>query len=277
LLVGGQTFARHRVAYLLAAVVVFSLPAVAWYVAARIGWVEWPAGSTELGLILGISAAVIIAFEMLIWPRKGLRGRRLGRTRVWMYWHVWLGLASLPLAVVHAGFRFGGPLTTLVLGLFLILIASGVWGLAMQQIIPRKLLNEFAAETIESEVDRVMAYHVLEADELVRAATAGSRTEPLVAFYADEVRPYLDNGRRSSSALRSAGRAAGLFADLAIRAPNATTAVRRLDELCAYRRQYDAQVRLHAWLHNWQLVHLPLSVALCLVLVVHIVTALKYW
>lgn len=276
MLVGGTTFARHRVAYLLIAVAVVCLPAAGWYLAARLGWTEWPSGSTRLGLLLGIAAAGIIAFEMLLWPRKKLRGHRLGRARAWMYWHVWMGLVSVPLAVGHAGFRFGGPLTSLVLVLYLLVIASGVWGLAMQQVIPSKLLHGFAAETIEPEVDRVMGYHRREADELV-AAAGGGPADPLVAFYLDEVRPYLERGRRSGSVLRSAARSAGLFADLGARAPEAAGTVGRLEELCAARRQYDAQVRLHGWLHNWQLIHLPLSVALCVVLAVHVVTALKYW
>jgi hypothetical protein len=277
LLVGGTTFARHRVAYLLAAVVVFGLPAAGWYLAARLGWTEWPSGSTRLGLFLGILAAATIAFEMLLWPRKALRGRRLGRTRRWMYWHVWLGLASVPLAVGHAGFRFGGPLTSAVLVLFLLVIASGVWGLAVQQVLPHQLLHGFAAETVEPEVDHVMKVHQYEADELVQVAAAGGLADPLMTFYLDEVRPYLAGGRMSGSVLRSAAQSAGLFADLAARAPAAAGVVRRLEELCAARRAYDAQARLHAWLHNWQLVHLPLSVALCVVLAVHIVTALKYW
>jgi hypothetical protein len=276
LLVGGTTFARHRVAYLLVAVAVACLPAAGWYLAARLGWTDWPSGSTRLGLLLGIAAAAIIAFEMLLWPRKKLRGHRLGRTRVWMYWHVWLGLASVPLAVGHAGFRFGGPLTTAVLALYLVVIASGVWGLAMQQALPHRLLHGFAGEAIESEVDRVMVAYQREADELVTVAGTGPN-DPLMAFYLDEVRPYLDAGRQSESALRSAARAAGLFADLAARAPASVATVRRLEELCAARRQYDLQARIHGWLHNWLLIHLPLSVALCVVLVVHIVTALKYW
>jgi hypothetical protein len=276
LLVGGTTFARNRVAYLLSAVVVICLPAAGWYFGARFGWTEWPSGSTRFGLFIGIIAAAIIAFEMLLWPRKRLRGIRLGRTRRWMFWHVWLGLASVPMAVGHAGFRFGGPLTAMVLILFLLVIASGVWGLALQQVLPGRLLHGFANEAIEPEVDQVMAYHRREADELVTAAGCGP-SDPLSTFYVDEVRPYLEMGRRSWSALRSAARSAGLFSDLQARAPAVAPTIRRLEELCAVRRQYDAQVRLHHWLHNWQLVHLPLSVALCVVLAVHIVTALKYW
>jgi hypothetical protein len=33
---------------------------------------------------------------------------------------------------------------------------------------------------------------------------------------------------------------------------------------------------MHAWLHGWLLAHVPLSVALVLLAVIHIVTALRY-
>jgi hypothetical protein len=277
LLVGGTTFARHRVAYLIGAVVVFCLPAAGWYLGASMGWAPWPTGSSELGLWFGIAGAAIIAFEMLIWPRKYLRGRRLGRARRWMYWHVWLGLLCVPFSLIHTGFHFGGPLTSAVLLLFVVVIASGVWGLAMQQVVPHRLLHGYPMETIEPEVDDVMGYYRKEADELVGVAAGPGPGDPLRTFHTEEVDPYLEKGRRSRSALRSAARAAGLFADLAARAPTAAPAVRKLEEWCTARRQYDQQARLHFWLHNWQLVHLPLSVALCVALAVHIVTALKYW
>lgn len=277
MLVGGATFTRHRVSYLLAATAVVCLPAAGWYLAAAVGWTDWPSGSTRPGLVLGMAAAAIIGFEMLLWPRKRLRGYRLGRTRTWMYWHIWLGLISVPLTLGHAGFRFGGPLTSAVLVLYLLVIASGVWGLLLQQVLPGRLLDRFSAETIESHVDPVMAYHRREADDLV-ARLGGNTGDPLVAFYIDEVRPYLQHGRRSGSVLQSASVASGLFADIASRASApAADIASRLEGLCAARRQYDAQARLHGWLHGWLLLHLPLSVALCVLLVVHIVTALKYW
>jgi hypothetical protein len=277
LLVGHSPSPTRRVGCLLLAVLAFALPAAGWYAAARLGWTPWPAGSTGVGLTLGIVAAAIIAFEMLLWPRKALRGYRLGRARTWMFWHVWLGLLSLPLAVVHTGFRFGGPLPAAVLILFLVVIASGVWGLAMQQVLTHKLLHDFPTETIETEVDAVMAHHAAEAERLVDATATGGPADPLRALYREEVEPYLKAGRASGSALGSASRAAGLFADLAARTPPAAPVVRRLEELCAARRLYDRQARIHVWLHNWVLVHLPLSVALTVLLAAHAVTALKYW
>ena len=53
--------------------------------------------------------------------------------------------------------------------------------------------------------------------------------------------------------------------------------VRRLEELCAARRQYDLQARIHGWLHNWLMLHLPLSVALIVLMFIHVWTAVKVW
>jgi hypothetical protein len=277
LLVGDSSSPRRRISYLLLAVAAFGLPAAGWYAAATVGWAPWPAGSTAGGITLGIVAAAIIAFEMLLWPRKQLRGYRLGPARTWMFWHVWLGLLSLPLAVIHTGFRFGGPLPAAVLVLFLAVIASGVWGLAMQQVLTHKLLHDFATETVETEVDAVMAHHAAEAERLIESAATDGAVDPLRGLYREEIEPYLKSGPAFGSALRSASRAAGLFADLAARAPAAGPTVRRLEALCTVRRQYDQQARIHVWLHNWVLVHLPLSVALTVLLAAHAFTALKYW
>ena len=273
MLVGGTTFAQLRIAYLLGWVAVACLPVLAWWEAARLDLVDWPSGSTRIGMLLGFAGAAIIAFEMLLWPRKQFRRFRLGRTRRWMYWHIWLGLVSLPLAVSHAGFQFGGLLTTVVLVLFLLVIASGIWGLSLQQVLPHRLLDAFPYETIEGEMDVVMRHERTCAGELVAANTVPR--DPLRAFFEEQVDPYLSDGKASASPLRSASRANAIFNDFALRQPSASGLLDQLRRSCDARRQYDQQARIHRWLHNWLCIHVPLSVALCILLAVHIVTALE--
>ena len=72
------------------------------------------------GAIVG---GLIVGFEMMILPKKWFRGKRFGNTRTWMRLHIWLGLICLPVILVHAGFGFGGPLTTVTLILFLLYTA----------------------------------------------------------------------------------------------------------------------------------------------------------
>jgi len=49
-----------------------------------------------------------------------------------------------------------------------------------------------------------------------------------------------------------------------------------LSDICDEARQLRRQERLHHWLHDWLLLHIPLSLALILLGAVHAVMALRY-
>jgi len=181
--------------------------------------------------------------------------------------------------------------------LFMLVIGSGAWGLAMQQIIPRKLLDEIPAETIATERHIVLMQLVGEANALVdsvrsdedleeeEVATVVVNVKPgvyratqLVRFYRNQIVPYLKSECLGRGPLSTRGRAFNLFADLRRGAdPVLEGTVNRLEAICETRRQLDRQYRLYYWLHNWLLVHLPLSIALTVVLFLHVGYALKYW
>jgi hypothetical protein len=277
---------------------------------AAAGLWDWPPRpSSPPGVACGLLGGAIVLFEMALLPRKWLRGRRLGATKRWMRLHVWLGLVCLPVLLVHAGFGFGGPLTTVTLALFLAVTASGVWGLVMQQWLPQKILADVPAETVSSQVDFTGDCHAEEALRLVAALTeadgdfgpapaagaapaatltrAGARAEPVVTGrtaadlrgFADRaLLPYLRAGRRSRSPLASRAEVERRFARFRELTPDeARPALDRLEALCDLRRQWDLLLRLQAWLDNWLLVHLPLAVALTGLMAVHAARALKYW
>lgn len=252
--------------------------AAAWFGSLFGAW-EWPPKpSGGFGVTLGFVAAGVVLFEMLIWPRKLLRGWRLGATRGWLRLHVWVGFASLPVVLLHAGFGFGGPLPVATMTLFLVVYASGLWGLILQQWLPRKMLADIPAETVASEVGLLGDGFVSEADALTQAAVAdGADAAELAAFRDTLLVPYLRHGRRASP-LGARAEADRQFARLAESVPSAArTHVRRLRRLADARRQLDHQRVLHAWLHGWLAVHLPLSVAMTGLMVLHAVRALKYW
>ncbi len=306
MLVGGTTFARRRVAFLLFAASLIAAPALVWYLGALAGYFAWPSGAGPWGFWFGVAAFLIVLFEMALWFRKKLRGRRLGATRAWMFWHVWLGLIAIPLAIIHSGFFLGGSLSAWVLILFLIVCVSGIWGLLMQQIIPRRLLDDIPAESIVTEMDTLMREYITIAngllvsyrtaagladgeehaaksggvEKIVRAAPA-YRTTQLTAFFDQRIVPYLSRGKRSGSPLRSRAKAAQLFNQLrkgpAAEIRGFVKIVDRLESICESRRQFDTQARFYFWLHSWLCVHAPLSWALTILLVAHAVIALKVW
>lgn len=190
-------------------VVLTILAAVAasiWYFYASAGADRWPGGSSLPGFTFGILGGLICAFEMLLWWRKKVRTWRIGRAQAWMRAHIWLGLLSVPLLVYHSGFRLGGPLSTVLMVLFLVVIASGIWGLTVQQLLPSKMLHEVPAETIYSQIDRILAQLADEAERLVLATCgpAAGETPPAAAEEEAAATGFLTIG-----AVRVAGRVQG--------------------------------------------------------------------
>ena len=83
--------------------------------------------------------------------------------------HIWLGLLCVPLLALHSGFRWSaGPLSSVLMFVFFVVIASGIWGLALQQVLPKIMLENVPAETIYSQIDRVLAQSTEEAERIVR-------------------------------------------------------------------------------------------------------------
>ena len=92
------------------------------------------------GLAFGGVAAAFLLFAALLGIRKRLRTWHLGRMESWLKGHVWLGLLTLPLVLFHSGFHVGGALTTVLMVLLVTTIATGVYGLVVQRLVPRTLL-----------------------------------------------------------------------------------------------------------------------------------------
>lgn len=307
MLLGKSRSVRARIAAILGATAAITAvgAGVPW-LGAKLGLWGWPAPSSRLGVFLGLFGGWIVLFEMALLPRKWLRFLRLGSTGLWMRLHIWLGLVCLPVILVHAGFGFGGPLPAFTLILFLLVTASGVGGLILQQWLPEKLLAEVPGETVASQIDFVAGRHTEEAVQLVEAlitappefdafdakparggllvalrgepAVIGAAAEELRLFRDKVLVPFLRGDRSRRSPLHSRNDADRQFAMLRDSLPEpALPAINRLEELADLRRQWDYQSRLNGWLHGWLVLHLPLSVAMTGFMLIHAVRALKYW
>jgi hypothetical protein len=159
-----------------------AITAAGWEAYAGLATPRWPGGGSLPGFTFGVAAGLIIVFECLLWLKKHFRVWRIGRAQTWMRAHIWLGLLSVPLVLFHTGFNLGGTLSTVLTALFALVIASGIWGLLVQQVLPRKMLDDVPSETIYSQIEHVMAHFLKEADRLVMA-TCGP---------ADDAGPELD-------------------------------------------------------------------------------------
>lgn len=259
-----------------------------------------PSGASARGLAFGILGYAFMLFAGLLAPRKKFPVWRVGSAQAWMRGHLWLGLLSLPLILFHGGFRFGGPLTTVIMILLIIVVASGMFGAILQHYMPTVMTVEVPLETIFEQIDRRRRQLLAESEHLLavasapegplalaaaRAAVATEETgvatevdiEPLRNFYAREMRPFLANPRVRGHRLSEPVNARAMFENLRTLLPaELRETIQDLEDICEEERQLSRQSRLHHAMHDWLLLHVPLSLALLLLGAVHAVMALRY-
>ena len=168
MIIGGKTWPKDR--RWIIAISIVSLVTAAAYVAEWASDGRMPGGSSRTGLAAGIAGGLIIAFELLLWPRKRVRSWRLGSAQSWLRAHIWLGILAVPLVLMHARLLFiGGLLNWALMTLFFLVITSGIWGLVLQQYLPQAMLEHVPAETIYEQIGHVARQQCRDVEKLVEA------------------------------------------------------------------------------------------------------------
>jgi hypothetical protein len=255
-------------------------------------------GGTATGLVFGSLGFAFMIFAALLGARKRVPVYRFGRAQTWMRGHLWLGLLSLPLILFHSGFRYGHGLTAWLMTFLVIVVASGLFGAALQHYMPRVMTREVTMETIYEEIGHVRGQLLEEAEELMKQTTGGEtkaaasehesdsavgavavidEAATLRNFFERELKPFLENPGAHGSALGDAAQAHNAFAQLRTLVPvSLHTTIEDLEGICEEERQLTLQSHLHLWLHGWLLLHIPLSLVLILLGAIHAVMAVRY-
>jgi hypothetical protein len=267
-------------------------------------------GSTPLGIAYGTAAYAIFIFAALLGGRKKVRHWRIGRAETWMRAHIWLSILTIPLVLFHCGFRAGSTMTTGLLVLYSVVMASGFYGLALQQFLPRQMMDRLSHEVIYDQIPYLRKLLVGSALEFrnelgPRQPAAGgagrggettfkeSGTAAAVAvedpkaqearaalreMLENEVLPYLE--ARKGSRFRLARRQ---ISDNLFRMARVSVSeeyrgkVDEMESWCDQRRQMDLQLSMQNWLHYWLLVHVPTSLLLLIWTGWHAITGLFYF
>ena len=271
-----------------------------------------PRGGSAIGLMYGSVGFAFMLFAGLLGLRKKFPIWRIGRAQTWMRGHLWLGLLTFPLILMHGGFHFGGTLTRVLMWLFILVYASGIVGAALQHFMPRLHTSRLPMETIYEQIDHVTRQLVEEARRIVeetcaalegdvgsaseqqraQAAAAGANWDVTVAtglavdeqasselrrLLHDEIEPFLAHSGTHKFRIGKGAVAHALFQQLRVLLPaNLHANIDDLENICEEKRQLDEQSRLHKILHGWLLVHIPLSYAVLLLGAWHAVAALRF-
>ena len=245
-------------------------------------------GNSIIGLLFGIAGTIAMIFAGLLAARKRIVSRKLGSISWWLKGHLWVGLVSVPLIFFHSGFRFGGLLEQLTMWCFLTVIISGVIGQILQHVTPRFMKTaapqqaifeqlEVAINSLKKAADAqvLSAYDTLFVD--VQDDGEESPDDFLRAFYLRHVRTFLQIEVDPDSSLFNATQAEGIFATIREGIPRKMVPIAvELESICNERRQLILQNKLQWIMHGWTLIHIPLSMSLLILTLVHVVMSLYF-
>jgi hypothetical protein len=296
----------HR-SWAVASVTILAIAALA-YVPYALFYPGGPSGNSIPGLIYGVAGYGMMLFAGLLGARKRVPLWRIGRAKIWMRGHLWLGTLSLPIILFHAGFAARGPLTFVLLILLFLVVLSGITGAMIQHFVPRRMTAAVPLETIYEQIPHVREQLHAEATALVeqlcadpesvsvatatletgRVAVAAADEEPAIELnakerahlrqvYNDGILPFMRDPEGSSSPLADPAKAAPFFEALRRQSPESIhDALNDLENICEEQRQLTRQSRIYVWLHGWLLVHVPLAITLLVLGGIHALVAIRY-
>jgi Na+-transporting methylmalonyl-CoA/oxaloacetate decarboxylase gamma subunit len=297
--------ASHR-SWALASFTVLAIAGLA-YVAYALIYPGGPNGNSLPGLIYGIVGYLMMLYAGLMGARKKVPLWRIGRAKIWMRGHLWIGALSLPMILFHSGFTARGPLTIVLTVLLFLVVLSGLTGALIQHFVPRRMTSMVQFETIYEQIPHVREQLRAQASGIVeylctdpksvstsasvletgRVPMAVAEEDPRVDLsdkYRDHLRQVYNTGilpflrdPEADSPLTDRTKAATFFEALRKQSPNS---IRRtlgdLEAICEEQRQLSTQRRMYVWLHGWLLVHVPLSITLLVLGGIHGLIAVRY-
>jgi hypothetical protein len=269
-----ESFLAHKRMRWLKVALVVSLVAIIGYAFADVE--PRPNGGTWYGYLLGTIGALLIVWLALLGVRK--RAMTAGRwsLKAWTSAHVYLGLTLIVIATLHTGFQLGWNVHTLAYMLMMLVIASGVYGIAVYALLPHKLSSNRREMTQAQMVEALAAVD----RQLEQAAQPLDRADADLVIAALEQDPF-----GHGLIARLTGRYRGCRTERAIAAFDALGETddehERVATLLGKRHAQLEQVRRHmrlkAMLEVWLYIHVPMTVMLLAALTAHIVSVFYYW
>ena len=272
-------------------------------------------GGTWLGYTLGTVGLALIVWLAWLGIRKRQFTTGRGGLAAWVSAHVYLGLSLAIIATLHAGFQLGFNVHSLAYLLMMLVILSGVYGAIAYTVLPRQLTQNLAGmsrDTIVAEIasadERALSYaakvdpetHALVIRSVERVQMGGPLWQQIRGRY----RRREDGGALTATLSRKAAqiRDRAATAPATRETPGGTRGVTlfmvagqifdggrdargehldKLMEALARRKllvdRLNRDITLRARQNLWLYLHVPMTFALLVSLVVHVLTVFLYW
>lgn len=244
-----------------------------------------PNGATVMGMAYGILSFIAILLLMYYGMRKRSYTSNHWSLRAWLSFHVYIGVMTLILVPLHAGFVFGFDIHTLAYVLLAIVVVSGIVGAVLYLLIPRRFatfgeeVTYVAGPNFDDELRKIVRQ--------MRALTVDKSQA-----FADACQTEIEHGlpkhhvgwgllwRQSATATPVATQLEAFRHYLPTIPESEHAAFQSVARLATQKRDLEhrmvAQMRLQNLLEAWLYVHLPVSVLMLVVVLIHIVVVLYY-
>jgi hypothetical protein len=274
-----EGFLRHRNFLWLKVALTLSLLALIGYALADVQ--PRPNGGSWYGYTLGTIGVLLILWLTLLGLRKRAMTRGRWSLKAWTSAHVYLGLALVVVATLHTGFQFGWNVHTLAYGLMMIVVLSGLYGIAVYATLPPALGASRSEMTRPQMIDAVMKL-----DRQLRAAAQplGHEDTRIVRLSLDD-KAFGGGVYRRLSGRYPRCRTARALREMRRRLASATgeqaealeSVVGLLERKASALARIRQHLRIKALLEIWLYVHVPVTFALIAALAAHIVSVFFYW
>lgn len=272
---GFLTYGKLKFLKLATALCVASIVAYLWYKP-----IDMHNGGTWLGYTLGTIGALLIFW--LAW--LGIRKRRYGANfslSAWVSAHVYLGLSLIIVATLHTGFQFGWNIHTLAYVLMMIVIISGGFGIYAYARYPKIMTENRRGSSLNDlltqigDIDRECRQTVTPLPDSVSKLVVKSCEETRIGGSIFRVLRGRDNNCGAMAAFESLRT---LVAEVDQEYAQDTRKILILiGKKCGLLATVRRDAQLKAFLDIWLRIHVPMTAALIISLIIHIFSVFYYW
>jgi hypothetical protein len=255
---------------------------------------EPPNGGTVFGYTLGTLATFMIAWLTWFGIRKRRYASTTGTLQGWLSAHVYFGLALPVIVLLHSGFQVGWNVHTLAFVIMAIVIISGIYGVVIYTKYPEKLsenrdgasrselLNQLddvdrrsrrVADTLPGEY-REFVLSGIQRTDLGSTLWQRLRNEDVSRIQLPHATATVPNPGQEAAMDWLAEQQSRADSDTGQKIAELSALLRSKRQLL---RQIGKDLKLQAGIEIWLYVHVPLTAALLMALVAHIVTVFLYW
>ena len=225
------------------------------------------------GCVLFILLLILVLYNL----RKKIPSIPLGTSAVWLRFHIYAGLFSMLIFVLHLDFRYPyGALETSLAVLYLAVAGSGVVGLVLSRVLPKRLVTR-GVEVIFERIPSFQRSIREEAEGLVEETGSAE----LGNYYMTHLSPFFAKTQHAVSHLMESDRPRQTLLDN-LRAMDRywgtkeRESAKRLEDLINRKDDLDYHETLQGILKSWLFVHIPLSAGLLIFSMIHGVLAYMY-